>query len=110
MVTRDLHLLPSVSHRQRARVLDVGPRRWERWAMVADTTVRLAVLDFLRRHHLTTVFGNPGSTELAFLRDFPADFRYILGLQESVVVGMADGYAQATRHAAFVNLHSADGV
>ena len=42
--------------------------------------------------------------------DFPADFRYVLGLQESVVVGMADGFAQATRNAAFVNLHSAVGV
>ena len=37
-------------------------------------------------------------------------FRYVLGLQEAVVVGMADGYAQATRNAAFVNLHSAAGV
>jgi benzoylformate decarboxylase len=78
--------------------------------MPIDSTVRLAVLDFLRRHHLTTIFGNPGSTELGFLRDFPADFRYVLGLQESVVLGMADGYAQATRNAAFVNLHSAAGV
>ena len=43
-------------------------------------------------------------------RDFPQDFRYVLGLQEAVVVGMADGYAQATRNAAFVNLHSAAGV
>ena len=43
-------------------------------------------------------------------RDFPADFRYVLGLQESVVVGMADGFAQATHNAAFVNLHSAVGV
>ena len=34
----------------------------------------------------------------------------MLGLQESLVVGMADGYAQATRNAAFVNLHSAVGV
>jgi benzoylformate decarboxylase len=56
------------------------------------------------------VFGNPGSTELAFLRDFPADFHYVLALQESVAVGMADGYAQATRRAALVNLHSAVGV
>ena len=52
----------------------------------------------------------PGSTELTMFRDFPADFRYVLGLQESVVVGMADGYAQATHNAAFVNLHSAVGV
>ena len=78
--------------------------------MTTATTVRLAVLDFLRRHGLTAIFGNPGSTELPLLRDFPSDFRYVLGLQEAVVVGMADGYAQATRNAAFVNLHSAAGV
>jgi hypothetical protein len=64
----------------------------------------------LRAFGITTIFGNPGSTELALFRDFPRDFRYILGLQEAVVVGMADGYAQATRNAAFVNLHSAVGV
>lgn len=56
------------------------------------------------------IFGNPGSTELAFLRDFPADFQYVHALQEAVAVGMADGYAQATRRAALVNLHSAVGV
>jgi benzoylformate decarboxylase len=59
---------------------------------------------------MTTVFGNPGSTELPMYRDFPADFRYILGLQESVVVSMADGFAQARGEAALVNLHSAIGV
>lgn len=73
-------------------------------------TVRTAVLDLLRAFGMTSVFGNPGSTELPLFLDFPADFRYVLGLQESVVVGMADGYAQATRNAAFVNLHSAAGV
>src|SRR4051794_12498126 len=74
------------------------------------TTVREAVVCLLRDLGMTTVFGNPGSTELPFFRDFPKDFRYVLGLQESVVVGMADGYAQATRNAAVVNLHSAAGV
>ncbi|EJL94405.1 thiamine pyrophosphate-dependent enzyme, possible carboligase or decarboxylase [Herbaspirillum sp. CF444] len=73
-------------------------------------TVRDAVLDFMRRVGMTSVFGNPGSTELPMFRDFPEDFRYVLGLQEAVVVGMADGYAQATRNAAMVNLHSAAGV
>jgi benzoylformate decarboxylase len=73
-------------------------------------TVRDAVVHLLRSFGMTTVFGNPGSTELPFYRNWPADFRYILGLQESVVVAMADGYAQATRNAAFVNLHSAAGV
>ena len=73
-------------------------------------TVREATIDFLRRVGMTTVFGNPGSTELPMFRDFPDDFRYVLGLQESVVLGMADGFAQATRNAAMVNLHSAAGV
>ena len=73
-------------------------------------TVREATHCLMRELGLTTIFGNPGSTELPLFRDFPADFRYVLGLQESVVVGMADGYAQATGNAAVVNLHSAAGV
>ena len=73
-------------------------------------TVRQAVLDLLRAEGVTTVFGNPGSTELTFLQDWPNDLRYVLGLQEASVVAMADGYAQATGRPAFVNLHSAAGV
>ena len=73
-------------------------------------TVRDVVIDLLRRFGMTSVFANPGSTELPLFRRFPEDFRYVLGLQEAVVVGMADGYAQATRNASFVNLHSAAGV
>jgi len=76
----------------------------------ARVTVREAVLRLFRALRMTTVFGNPGSTELPMFREFPADFRYVLGLQESIVVGMADGYAQATRNAGLVNLHSAVGV
>jgi benzoylformate decarboxylase len=72
-------------------------------------TVREAVMDLLRAFGSTTIFGNPGSTELPLFRSFPNDFRYIVGLQEAAVVGMADGFAQATRNAAFVNLHSATG-
>jgi benzoylformate decarboxylase len=73
-------------------------------------TVREATFRLLRSFGLTTVFGNPGSTELPMFRDFPRDFRYVLGLQESVVVAMADGYAQTRGAAALVNLHSAAGV
>ncbi len=73
-------------------------------------TVRDAVIDLMRRFGMTSVFANPGSTELPLFRDFPSDFRYVLGLQEATVVGMADGFAQATRNAAFVNLHSSAGV
>jgi len=74
------------------------------------STVREATFDLFRRHGMTTIFGNPGSTELPMLGDFPADFRYILGLQEAVVVGMADGYAQASSSVTHVNLHTAPGV
>lgn len=74
------------------------------------TTVRDATINFMREVGMTTIFGNPGSTELPMFRNFPEEFRYVLGLQESVVIGMADGYAQATRNAAMVNLHSAAGV
>ncbi|RJG08072.1 benzoylformate decarboxylase [Noviherbaspirillum cavernae] len=77
---------------------------------VVSTTVRDAVIDLLRKFGMTSIFGNPGSTELGLFLNFPEDFRYVLGLQESVAVGMADGHAQATRNAAFVNLHSAAGV
>jgi benzoylformate decarboxylase len=73
------------------------------------TSVHDVTYDLLRRHGVTTIFGNPGSNELPFLKDFPADFRYFLGLHEGVAVGMADGYAQATGKPALVNLHSAAG-
>ena len=73
-------------------------------------TVREITVALLRELGMTTVFGNPGSTELPMFRDFPADFRYVMGLQESVVLGMADGFAQGTGHAALVNLHSSAGV
>jgi len=75
-----------------------------------EPTVRDAVFQLLKAYGLTTIFGNPGSTELPMFRDMPEGFRYILGLQEAVVLGMADGYAQATGNAALVNLHSSAGV
>ena len=73
-------------------------------------SVREATFDLLRDRGMTTVFGNPGSTELPMLKEFPDDFRYVLGLQEAVAVGMADGYAQASGTVGHVNLHTAPGV
>jgi benzoylformate decarboxylase len=73
-------------------------------------TVLDATLDVFRAHGMTTIFGNPGSTELPMLRDFPSDFTYVLGLQELAVVGMADGFAQASGRVTHVNLHTAPGV
>lgn len=72
-------------------------------------TVQQATYDILRKNDINVIFGNPGSNELPFLKNFPEDFTYVLGLQEAVVLGMADGYAQATGKPALVNLHSAAG-
>src|SRR5919112_2469581 len=74
------------------------------------STVREATYELFRAHGMTTMFGNPGSTELPMLADYPDDFRYVLGLQEAVAVGMADGFAQASGLPAQVNLHTAPGV
>jgi len=76
----------------------------------ASVSVKHATFNLLRSFGIRKVFGNPGSTELPFLSDWPDDIDYVLGLQEASVIGMADGYAQATRNAGFVNLHSAAGV
>ena len=74
------------------------------------STVREVAFELFREHGMTTMFGNPGSTELPMLAEFPDDFRYVLGLQEAVAVGMADGFAQASGRPAHVNLHTAPGV
>jgi benzoylformate decarboxylase len=76
----------------------------------SSVSVKDATLNLLRAFGIKKVFGNPGSTELPFLADWPDDIDYVLGLQEASVIGMADGYAQATRNAGFVNLHSAAGL
>ncbi|HNH87046.1 MAG TPA: thiamine pyrophosphate-binding protein, partial [Solirubrobacterales bacterium] len=73
-------------------------------------TVREATFDLFRKLGMTTIFGNPGSTELPMLADYPDDFEYVLGLQEAAVVGMADGHAQVTGKPTLVNLHTAPGL
>lgn len=69
-------------------------------------TVREATYDVLRSLGMTIVFGNPGSSELPFLKDFPSDFKYVLALHERSAAGIALGYALGKGTAAFVNLHS----
>ena len=59
--------------------------------MTKSLTVKHAVFDLLRAFGIDRVFGNPGSTELPFLSDWPDGIDYVLGLQEASVVGMADG-------------------
>ncbi len=77
--------------------------------MASQRTIRDVTYDLLRSLELTTVFGNPGSTEETFLKNFPGDFTYVLGLQEASVVAMADGFAQSTGKPALVNVHTAAG-
>jgi benzoylformate decarboxylase len=77
--------------------------------MTNQRTVHEATYDLLRALGLTTVFGNPGSTEQTFLKNFPDDFTYVLGLQEASVLAMADGFAQATGKPALVNVHTSAG-
>src|ERR1700741_2659243 len=77
--------------------------------MADKRTVRDVTYDLLRSLGLTTVFGNPGSTEQTFLQRFPSDFTYVLGLQEASVQAMADGFAQSTGKPALVNVHTGAG-
>jgi benzoylformate decarboxylase len=77
--------------------------------MSEHPSIHHVTYDLLRTLGLTTVFGNPGSTEQSFLRDFPDDFTYVLGLQEASVLAMADGFAQTRGKPALVNLHTAAG-
>lgn len=78
-------------------------------ASTSTLTVYDATYRLLRRLGLTTVFGNPGSTEQPFLKNFPSDFTYVLALHEASAVAMADGFAQATGKPALVNLHTSAG-
>ncbi len=73
-------------------------------------TVTDRCFEFFRSKGMTTIFGNPGSTEEPFLANFPKDFRYVLGLHEASVVGMATGYALAGDRVGLVNLHTAAGM
>ncbi|MCI4012790.1 benzoylformate decarboxylase [Brevibacterium sp. ZH18] len=74
---------------------------------MTTVSVRHAVHELMAFHGMTTMFGNPGSNELPFLKDLPA--RYILGLHEATVVAMADGYSQITDRPTLINLHAASG-
>jgi benzoylformate decarboxylase len=73
-------------------------------------TVRDATYDVLRARGLTTIFGNPGSTEVPFLVHFPEDLRFVLALHEASVVGLATGWAIGRGEPAFVLLHTTAGL
>ena len=75
---------------------------------------RDVLLSVLASEGVRHIFGNPGTTELPLMdalgRPGGEAFDYVLSLQEATVVGMADGYAQATGRPAFVNLHTSAGL
>lgn len=73
-------------------------------------TVKDVTFKLLRQLGVTTVVGNPGSTEETFLKDFPSDFDYVLALQEASVVAIADGLSQGMRKPVIVNVHTGAGL
>src|ERR1700752_4817348 len=66
-----------------------------------------AFLELLKQEGVEVLFGNPGTTELPLMDALAVEneLRYVLALQEATVIGMADGYAQASGKLAVVNLH-----
>ena len=77
---------------------------------MAATTVRDAAIDVLRERRMTTLFANPGSTEVPFLTDLPPDLDFVLALHEASVVGIATGWAIAREEPALVILHTTPGL
>ncbi len=73
---------------------------------------RSAFLELLKQEGVDRIFGNPGTTELPImhaLTDAP-EISFVLGLQESIVVAMADGYARASGRLGVCNVHVAPGL
>ena len=58
------------------------------------------------------MFGNPGTTELPIMHALTSepDLTYVLGLQESVAIFIADGYARASGELVACNVHVAPGL
>ena len=77
---------------------------------MALQSVRDATFDVFREYGLTSLFANPGSTEISLLADLPADLRFVLGLHESSVVGMATGWAIGRGEPALAILHTTAGL
>jgi len=76
------------------------------------TTGRSAFLALLLDERIDHLFGNPGTTELPIMAALPEhpELNYVLGLQEAIVVAMADGYARASGRLAACNVHVAPGL
>ncbi len=75
-------------------------------------TGRSAFLALLKDEGIRYLFGNPGTTELPIMAALSehTDLAYVLGLQEAVVVAMADGYSRASGKLSACNVHVAPGL
>ena len=73
---------------------------------------RSAFLAVMRDEGVRRMFGNPGTTELPIMHALTeqSEISYVLGLQESVVIAMADGYARASGELVACNVHVAPGL
>ncbi len=75
-------------------------------------TGRSAFLALLKDEGITHLFGNPGTTELPImhaLKDHP-DLTYVMAMQESLVVAIADGFSRASGRLVACNVHVAPGL
>jgi benzoylformate decarboxylase len=88
------------------------PRRPTDLQPAASLSGRAAFLSLLASEGVEVLFGNPGTTELAIMEALAkqSQIEYALGLQESIVVAMADGYARASNRLAACNVHVAPGL
>lgn len=78
-------------------------------AMMTGTRV---LMELLRNERVEYIFGIPGATEVLFmdaLEDYP-EMKYVLGLHEVIVVGMAEGYSRTSGRAGVINLHTGSGL
>src|SRR5260370_12379933 len=82
-------------------------------ARVSNTiTGRDAFLRVLSDEGVVKMFGNPGTTELPIMHALSSapEMGYVLGLQEAIVIAMADGYARASGKLVSCNVHVAPGL
>ncbi len=75
-------------------------------------TGRRALMEMLKLEGVEYIFGNPGTSESPFVAELEhhPELKYLLVMQEGVAMGMADGYARATRKPAFLSLHIETGL
>ena len=81
-------------------------------AAATERSGRYAIIEQFLADGIDTMFGNPGTVEQGFLdslEEYP-EFRYVLTLQETIAVAMADGHARVTKRPTAVQLHSGVGL